>query len=75
VFFFAPDQAGKRTKDLGRAGLEQRIADAWRPYVEWTAGWLEVIHGRGPQALESAYLDLLGGRIDPTRAHVFSLRR
>jgi Protein of unknown function (DUF2855) len=75
VFFFAPDQAGKRTKDLGRAGLEQRIADAWRPYVEWTAGWLEVIHGRGPQALESAYLDLLDGRIDPTRAHVFSLRR
>ncbi len=75
VFFFAPDQAAKRTKDWGRAGLEQRIAEAWRPYVEWTAGWLEVIHGQGPEALQSAYLDLLDGRIDPARAHVLSLPR
>jgi hypothetical protein len=75
VFFFAPDQAGKRTKEWGRAGLEQRIADAWRPYLEWTAGWLEVIHGHGPEALQSAYLDLLDGRIDPARAHVLSLPR
>jgi hypothetical protein len=75
VFFFAPDQAGKRTKEWGRAGLEQRIADAWDPYVEWTAGWLEVIHEEGPEALQSAYLDLLDGRIDPSRAHVLSLPR
>jgi len=75
VFFFAPDQAGKRTKDWGRAGLEQRLADAWRPYVEWTAGWLEVIHGQGAEVLERAYLDLLDGRIDPARAHVLSIPR
>jgi hypothetical protein len=73
TFFFAPDRVTKRTADWGREGLEQRLAQAWRPYVDWTSGWLEVVHGRGPEALESAYLDLLDGRIDPSRAHVLSL--
>jgi Protein of unknown function (DUF2855) len=73
VFFFAPDRVAKRAKDWGRDGLERRLADAWAPYVEWTGGWLEVIHGHGPRDVEQAYLDLLDGRIDPTRAHVLSL--
>ena len=72
TFFFAPDRVGKRVSDWGREGFEQRLADAWHPYLEWTAGWLEVIHGRGPEALERAYLDLLDGRIDPAKAHVLS---
>jgi NADPH:quinone reductase-like Zn-dependent oxidoreductase len=73
TFFFAPDRVRKRGSDWGREGLEQRIAEAWHPYVEWTAGWLEVIHGRGAEAVERAYLDLLDGRIDPAKAHVLSL--
>jgi hypothetical protein len=73
TFFFAPDRVTKRTADWGRDGLEQRLAEAWRPYVAWTAGWLEVLHGQGAQALERAYLDLLDGRIDPAKAHVLSL--
>jgi Protein of unknown function (DUF2855) len=73
-FFFAPDRVTKRTKEWGRDGLERRLADAWRPYLEWTNDWLEVIHERGAEALERAYLDLLDGRIDPARAHVLSLR-
>jgi hypothetical protein len=75
MFFFAPDRVTKRSADWGREGLEQRIADAWRPYLEWTGTWLEVLHGEGPEALEGAYLDLLDGRIDPARAHVLSLPR
>jgi Protein of unknown function (DUF2855) len=73
TFFFAPDRVAKRTREWGREGLEQRLAEAWRPYVEWTDGWLEVIHGRGTEATERAYLELLDGRIDPARAHVLSL--
>jgi NADPH:quinone reductase-like Zn-dependent oxidoreductase len=73
TFFFAPDRVSKRSAEWGREGLEQRLAEAWRPYVEWTSGWLRVDHGEGPEALESAYLDLLDGRIDPARAHVLSL--
>ncbi|MFI4985651.1 MAG: DUF2855 family protein [Gemmatimonadales bacterium] len=71
--FFAPDRVAKRAKDWGRDGLERRLADAWAPYVEWTGGWLKVIHGHGPKDVEQVYLDLLDGRIDPARAHVLSL--
>jgi|SRR5580692_2150610 hypothetical protein len=73
MFFFAPDRASKRSGDWGREGLERRLADAWHPYVQWTAGWLEVIHASGADAVQSAYLELLDGRIDPAKAHVLSL--
>jgi hypothetical protein len=73
AFFFAPDRVVKRTGDWGRAGLEERLADSWRPYVSWTEGWLGVNRERGQAALRSAYLDLLEGRIDPGSAHVLTL--
>lgn len=73
TFFFAPDRVTKRTADWGREGFEQRLADAWRPYLAWADGWLEVIHGHGPEAVQSAYLELLDGNIDPAKAHVLSL--
>ena len=75
TFFFAPDRLAKRTEEWGREGLEGRIAGAWRPFLEWTQGWLKVIHGTGPDTLERAYLELLDGRIDPAQAHVLSLPR
>jgi hypothetical protein len=73
AFFFAPDRVTKRVHDWGSEGLQERLDDAWHPYVEWTRGWLEVDHGRGGPVLERAYLDLLDGRIDPARAHVLTL--
>ena len=75
TFFFAPDRVAKRTTEWGRAGFEARIAEAWRPYVEWCAGWLEVVRGEGRNPLQQAYLDLLDGNIDPAKAHVLSLPR
>ncbi|MEA2439596.1 MAG: hypothetical protein QOH76_1020 [Thermoleophilaceae bacterium] len=74
VFFFAPDRAMKRSADWGGAGLQTRVADAWHPFCEWAGGWLEVIHGDGFDAVQSAYLDVLEGRVDPKTAHVISLR-
>ncbi len=75
TFFFAPDRVAKRGADWGREGLEQRLGEAWGPYVQWTDGWLEVIHQEGPEALRAAYLDLLDGSIDPSSAHVLALPR
>jgi hypothetical protein len=72
-FFFAPDRVVKRTEDWGRAGLEANVADAWHPFCEWTAGWLETIPGQGFQAVQDAYVDVLEGRVDPTHAHAISL--
>jgi hypothetical protein len=73
TFFFAPDRVAKRRTDWGIQGLEQRIAASWGPYLEWVEGWLEVIPGSGPEALEAAYRDLLAGRINPAAGHVLSL--
>lgn len=74
TFFFAPDRFAKRSKDWGRDGLEARTAEAWRPFVEWTGGWLEVVHESGLEAVKRTYLELLDGDIDPSRAHVLSPR-
>jgi hypothetical protein len=74
TFFFAPDQVSKRTAEWGREGLDTRLADAWHPFVDWSADWLEVEHGRGPEAVEHAYLELLEGRADPSIGHVLSMR-
>jgi hypothetical protein len=72
-FFFAPDRVAKRSSDWGREGLERNVAEAWHPFCEWTTGWLEVIHGGGFEAVESAFLDVLEGRVDARHAHVLSL--
>jgi Protein of unknown function (DUF2855) len=74
TFFFAPDRVSKRSLEWGREGFEGRLAEAWHPYVQWTEGWLKVLHGSGREALQSAYLDLLDGRIDPAAAHVLTLQ-
>jgi hypothetical protein len=73
AFFFAPDRVVKRAKDWGRAGLEQRVADAWHPFCEWTAGWLEVERSQGFDAVREAYLEVLEGRVEPRTARVLSL--
>jgi hypothetical protein len=74
TFFFAPDRVVKRSEDWGRAMLQTRVADAWHPFCEWTGGWLDVVRGRGFEAVQSAYLDVLEGRVDPKTAHVLSLQ-
>jgi hypothetical protein len=72
-FFFAPTQIGKRSKEWGRTGLADRVADAWRGYVEFSDGWLRIDHGSGSEAVEAAYLELLEGRTDPTVGHILSM--
>jgi Protein of unknown function (DUF2855) len=73
TFFFAPDRVVKRSEDWGRAGLEQRVADSWHPFCEWISGWLQTIPGQGFDALQSAYLEVLDGGVDPKTAHVIAL--
>lgn len=72
-FFFAPDQITKRTKDWGRTGLGDRVDDAWRRYVEFCDGWIDIHHGSGPAAVEEAYLELVEGRSDPKTGHALSM--
>jgi Protein of unknown function (DUF2855) len=73
TFFFAASRVEKRSADWGAAGLEQRVAETWHPFCEWTARWLEPIHSNSLDAIPSAYLDVLENRVDPSTAHVISL--
>jgi hypothetical protein len=73
AFFFAPSRVEKRSADWGPAELERRVAEAWHPFCEWTSSWLETIPSQGFDGLQSAYLDVLEGRIGPKSAHVISL--
>jgi hypothetical protein len=73
AFFFAPDQIAKRTKDWGRAGLNDRVAEAWRRFVEFADGWLEICRSAGPEAVEATYGELVEGQSDPAVGHVLSL--
>ena len=73
TLFFAPDRVTKRSEDWGPAELQRRVSGAWHPFCEWTGSWLEVIHGRGFEAVQRVYLDVLEGRVEAKTAHVLSL--
>jgi hypothetical protein len=74
AFFFAPDRVVRRSADWGPAELERRVAEAWHPFCAWTAGWLEPIASAGFAALQTAWADVIEGRVAPERAHVLTLR-
>ncbi|HEX6310641.1 MAG TPA: DUF2855 family protein [Acidimicrobiia bacterium] len=72
-FFFAPTRIAERTTDWGPAGLDERIAAAWREYVGFCDGWVDFRHGHGPDAVARVYAELLDGGIDPAVGHILSL--
>ena len=57
----------KRTKEWGRAGLDDRAIDAWRRFAEFSDDWVQIQHGSGPDAVQSAYLELVDGPQRPCR--------
>lgn len=73
TLFFAPDRVVKRSRDWGRAELEQRVAAAWHPFCEWIGERLEIVRGEGLEGARDAYLEVLEGRVDPRSAQVISL--
>ena len=72
VFFFAPTRLQKRNEDWGAEGLNRRLADSWRSYVDWARDWLRVEHGSGPDDIERVYREVLDGKSDPAVGHVLS---
>jgi hypothetical protein len=71
--FFAPDQMRKRTADWGRAGLDERFADAWRRFAPAAEAWVDVEVRHGPEALRDVWLEVLAGRTPPRVGHVLTL--
>jgi len=70
--FFAPEQMRKRTADWGRAGLDERFAAAWRNFAPVVEGWVDVVLGHGPAALEQVWLEVLSGKTAPRTGHILT---
>jgi hypothetical protein len=77
TLFFAPAQIKKRSMDWGPQGLGQRLVQSWQAFVAQatnpTSPWLRVEQHRGPEAVQAAYLQVLGGRGDPRLGHMLAL--
>jgi hypothetical protein len=72
-WFFAPDQIRKRAKEWGPGGVDTRFGAAWAGFAPKLDQWLTVTEGRGPAAVQQAYLDTLNGRVPPDQGHILSL--
>jgi uncharacterized protein DUF2855 len=73
TWFFAPDQIRKRAKEWGPGGIDKRFGAAWSGFAPKLDQWLDVTEGRGPAAVQAAYLDTLNGRVPPNLGHILSL--
>jgi len=70
TMFFAPDQMAKRRGDWGAGALEERYGEAWRRFVPHVEGWVDVVEGHGPEALQAVWLEVLGNRSAPRAGNV-----
>jgi hypothetical protein len=77
TLFFAPAQIKKRQADWGTAGLQQRLADAWRGFMARVTDpshpWLTVVNASGAAAIEQVYASLLDGGTRPQEGHILSV--
>lgn len=65
TMFFAPTHAATLAREWGPSVLAERIAAAWRPFVEEVAADLEVVEVDGLAAAADAWPGLVAGDIDP----------
>jgi len=63
--FFAPSHAAQRQQELGVAGLQRRIGIAWQKFIDALGTSLSIVNHAGIQELQSLYLAMLNGEIDP----------
>jgi hypothetical protein len=70
TMFFAPTQIEKRHDDWGSGVVEERIGEAWGPFIDEVSGWIEIQHGSGSDAVGDVYMELLENRTRPDTAHV-----
>jgi len=76
VLFFAPALIRKRATDWGPAGLQQRLAEAWRAFMVPVTDphpRLQVVQGQGREAVEAVHKALLDSRSHPQEGRVLGL--
>lgn len=74
-FFFAPTYAGKRQKEWGISGFQQKIGIAWQQFINAIQSTISIKEHIGVQELEKLYSDILNGKIDPKYGNIVSLKQ
>jgi hypothetical protein len=69
TMFFAPSQIEKRRKEWGPGVIEAKLGEAWGPFLEQVAGWIEIRHDHGVDAISDVYVEMLENRTRPDTAH------
>ncbi len=76
TLFSAPAQAKKRRTERSSEELQRRLVAAWNdflaPALESDPPWLRVQRHQGLPAAQTAYAQLLSGRVDPAQGHVLA---
>ncbi|MEV0715227.1 DUF2855 family protein [Asanoa sp. NPDC050611] len=62
-FFFAPVGMRERAADWGRDELDRRFSVAWRRFVDALGDRVDIQVGHGPEALRTAWLAAVAGRM------------
>ncbi len=73
VFFFAPSQMEKRTKEWGRGEIMKRIGQALIGYMEFGAANLNIKHLHNESDINKVYQQVLAGRADASVGYVVSI--
>ena len=71
--FFVPDRMRQRTREWGFAEFARRYDQAFRAYAAFSRSWLDVIEGRGADAVARAFHRIRQNGADPRNGHVLSL--
>jgi hypothetical protein len=70
--FFAPTVIEKRRKEWGLEGFARKLQEAQGQFYPDALSWLELVHGRGPEAIESTYRRVLDGQTEPHQGMILS---
>ena len=77
TLFFAPAQVKKRLGDWGGAVFQQRSAQAWHAFAQRAtqpgAAWIQPVWHRGAADVQSAYAQVLAGRLPAQQGLIIDL--
>lgn len=74
TMFFAPSHIARREKEWGSGAVLLRAFTASAKIAQSVAGKLEVVHARGPEAVEQRYLEIINNQVPPSRGLMLSMQ-
>ena len=71
--FFAPGEVVRRAKEWGPAEYQKRAQSALDTFVKGSCSWMTVKHFNGPEAVQSQWALVYGGKASPSLGIIASM--